>query len=295
MPRATSLRSCVIASLFGLGACGGKPAATPDVPHIDFQSQTYTLQPGEEKYYCYTMRMPADRDVAIRRLVPTYGAGTHHILFSQAIATEPDGFSECNVLSRDTWLPLYAGGKNSGPLELPAGAALQLVSRGQQLIMQLHIQNATPAPISAVTSMRIETLDASTPFTPAGIFGYDDRSLTLPPHTTATTSSMSCVMDKHLDVFAVMGHMHRHGRHLQLGRGAGAAQSVLFDTDWNFDLQPVTPARFTVEPMDEIFLTCTHQNDGDTPIVYGESSDTEMCATVLYYTPFDKLGGCIKS
>src|SRR5215207_623243 len=78
--------------------------------HIDLVSTPYTLQPGEEKYFCYTMRLPADRDVAITKMTPTYGEATHHILVAQTIVPEPEGFSECNVLIRTTWIPLYGGG-----------------------------------------------------------------------------------------------------------------------------------------------------------------------------------------
>jgi len=56
-------------------------ASTPDTQHFDFASDTYMLQPGEEKYFCYTTNLPVDRDIAITKLTPTYGDGTHHILF----------------------------------------------------------------------------------------------------------------------------------------------------------------------------------------------------------------------
>jgi hypothetical protein len=92
---------------------------TDDGQHVDLVSTPYTLQPGEEKYFCYTMRLPADRDVVLTKLTPTYGEATHHILIAQTIAPEPEGFSECNVLIRTTWIPLYGGGLDSGPLVLP--------------------------------------------------------------------------------------------------------------------------------------------------------------------------------
>jgi hypothetical protein len=251
------------------------------------------LQPGDEKYFCYTMNMPADQDLVVTRLVPTYGAATHHLLFSQALAPEPDGFSECPVLSKDTWIPMYAGGRNSGPLEAPAGAGFVLLKKGQQLVMQLHLQNATQDVVSAVTAMRIEYAPNTPMIVPAGIFGLDNRKLTIPPHDTAALNSMSCSPNKALTVFATMGHMHKHGRHLQLSRGAALGADILFDVDWSFDLQPVTPVAMQIAPTDQLFLQCTHDNEGDTAIPYGESSDTEMCANVLYYTPYDGLDGCI--
>jgi hypothetical protein len=265
--------------------------STPDVPHLDFSSDTYTLQPGEEKYFCYTANLPADRDVVITKLTPTYGAGTHHILFSQAAAPEP-AFSECPVLSRSTWLPIYAGGKNSGPLELPANTGFKPLARGQQLVMQLHLQNATDAPLSQKTAMRIDFVDATPGVIEAGVFGLDNHKLDIPPHTPMALNQMNCTVSQDLDVFAVLGHMHKHGVHLDISRGATAGAEMLYEENWNFDTQPVTPISFKVNPNDNVFLRCTHQNDGDVPLVYGESSDTEMCALLMYYAPARPINGC---
>ena len=260
--------------------------------HVDLVSTPYTLQPGEEKYFCYTMRLPADRDVAITKITPKYGVGTHHILFSQTIATEPEGFSECNVLIRTTWVPLYAGGLDSGPLELPPSTGFKPLERGQQVLMQLHLQNATDAPITATTSLRIDLADATPELKPASIFGLDNRKLSIPAQSQGT-SAMNCVIDKDLEVFAVLGHMHKHGVHLDVSRGATAGAEMLYEETWNFEEQPVTPAAFHVNKGDNLHLRCTHKNDGNTPVVYGESSDTEMCAFVMYYAPATALDGCI--
>lgn len=277
--------------LFALAACGTSSPSEPD--HIDLVSDPYTLQPGDEKYFCYAMDLPADRDVAITKLTPTYGEGTHHLLFSQTLVAEPDGFSECNVLTRDTWIPLYAGGKNSGPLELPANTGFKTLKAGQQLLMQLHLQNASDAAITSTTSMRVDLVDQSPDIISASIYGLDDRKLEIPAHTPAAMNQMSCTIDRDLDVFAVMGHMHKHGVSIDVSRGATAGEEMLFQENWSFDLQPVTPTTFHVAKNDNLFLGCTHDNETDAPILWGESSDTEMCAFVMYYAPAAGLDGCI--
>jgi hypothetical protein len=269
-------------------------ASTDDGPgdHIDLVSTPYTLQPGEEKYFCYAMRLPADRDIAITKLTPTYGVGTHHILFSQTLATEPDGFSECNVLIRTTWVPLYAGGIDSGPLVLPENTGFQPLERGQQILMQLHLQNATDRPLTSKTAMRVDFVDKTPEIQAAGIFGLDNRKLSIPAGQSAT-SAMSCTMSRDLEVFAVLGHMHKHGVSLDLSRGATAGSDMLYQENWNFEEQPVTPISFRVNRNDQLHLRCTHKNDGSTPVVYGESSETEMCAFVMYYAPAPAVDGCI--
>jgi hypothetical protein len=271
---------------------GCASTSSSNVPHLDFVSDAYTLQPGDEKYFCYTINLPADRDVVITRLEPDYGAGTHHILFSQALAPEPTGVSECAVLSKATWLPLYAGGKDSGPLELPAHTGFKPFARGQQLVMQLHLQNAGDAPMTHRTSMRIEYVDATPDITPAGVYGLDNHRLVIPPHSQDALTEMSCLASRDLDVFAVLGHMHKRGIHLDFSRGETAGAEMLYDEKWNFDTQPVIPVSFNVKQNERLHLRCTHQNETEVPIIYGESSDTEMCAIAIYYTPFGGPDGC---
>lgn len=277
--------------LLGCGTDG--VADDPNV--IDLVSQRYTLQPGEEKYFCYTMRLPADRDVAIKKVTPEYGVGTHHILFAQTIATEPDGFSECSVLFKQTWLPMYTGGLDSGPVEMPEGVGFSPLERGQQVLMQLHLQNATDEVISDSTSLRIDLIDKTPDMIEAGIYGMDNRLIDIPPNTDSKTISMNCAPDHALDVFAVLGHMHKRGASLDVSRGETAGVDMLYQGAWNFEEQPLTPMTLRIEANQKLHLRCTHKNNTSVQVGYGESSDDEMCAFVFYYAPASfQLDGCIQ-
>jgi hypothetical protein len=97
-----------------------------------------------------------------------------------------------------------------------------------------------------------------------------------------------------LNVFAILGHMHKHGVRLDLSRGAVAGAEMLYEEAWSFDTQPIAPLEVKVNQGDKVFLRCTHSNDGATALSYGESSDTEMCAVALYYAPAERPGGCVK-
>jgi len=274
-----------------LAGCASEAAPEP-TQHVDLVSDPYTLQPGDEKYFCYTINLPADQDIAITKMTPTYGAGTHHILVAQTLSPEPAGMSECNVLVRTTWVPLYGGGQNSGPLELPPNTGMKILQKGQQVLMQLHLQNATDQPITATTAMRLDYVAASPDLISASIYGMDDHKIAIPPHSDGVQTEMTCIPDRDLDVFAVFGHMHRHGVRLELSRGATPGAEMLYQEDWRFEEQPVTPLTMHIAKNDMIHLRCTHSNDTDAPLAYGESSDDEMCVLVLYYSPADTLSGC---
>jgi hypothetical protein len=287
----------VTASIFALGCGGAEPdeGPGPAQSEVVIDSASYSLEPGEEKrYLCYTERLPDDKETVITEIVPTYGKGMHHLAIYYTLAAEPEGISECPELFNDTWVPLYTGGVESGTLKLPEGAGFKLAKR-QQILIQLHLLNATSDPIEDKTVIRFKTAEDSPDIKPAGIYGFDNRSLNIPALTMDHEESMSCSdLGREMDVFAVLGHMHQTGKGIEVYRGSKTSGEKLYETVWNFDNQPTLPASFHLSPADTVDVRCRFDNPTDKTVTYGESSFTEMCAFVLYYTPYDHLDGCIK-
>ena len=281
--------SCAFASTFA-GSCGGGPEGPPTER---LESLEYTLEPGQEEYYCYSWNLPADRETIIHAFRPDYGDATHHIFFGYTLAPDPDGFYDCPQLARTTWVPLFLGGANTSDLELPEGAAVRLPP-GTQVFMQLHLQNATSETITARTAMDLEMGTAESARMSAGVFGLDDRTVSLPARARDVRSTMQCMPGRDMDVFAVLGHMHTYGSRLEVWRGEADTGSLLFDQAWTFADQPTTPVGFHIGADDMVTLRCTHDNPSDVLVPYGESSTQEMCSFIFYYTPFDFVDGCIQ-
>ena len=263
-------------------------------PPIDLQFPDYTLAPGEETYLCYAYTIPPSQgEVSITAFRPEYGPGTHHIFFGYTLNPEPEGLSECPFLSKTTWVPLFLGGQNTSDLELPPNTAFTLAP-GTQIFMQLHLQNPTTETITATTAMHLDTTTPRADLAAAGIYGLDNRTVLLPPRTPSVQSTMSCAPGHDMNVFAVLGHMHTYGTHIELHRGDIGGET-LYEAAWNFAEQPTTAIEFDVAATDMLTLRCEHQNSTSEAVPYGESSNTEMCAVVLYYSPADTtVDGCIQ-
>jgi hypothetical protein len=270
-------------------SCSSSSSSAPPVPTMSFTSDAYTLQPGEEKYYCYTKTLT--EDMVFNGFSPTYGQGTHHILLAQSIAAEQEGFQECDVLFKNTWVPLYVGGKGTTPVDFPQGAGYKL-AKGTPVVLQVHLLNAGSAPLTDKTKIDVKTIDPSSSYTPAGIFGMDNRVIQIPPQAASYETDQTCSPDgKTLNVFATFAHMHKLGQHIRVTRNDS---DVVYDAKWDFDNQPTMAKTMTVAPTDSLKLTCTYANPTANPVTYGEHTGDEMCAFVFYYTPFDVLDGCIK-
>jgi hypothetical protein len=263
-------------------------ASTASQNEILFSSGEYDLAPGDEKYLCWAGNLPADRDVIIRQISGDYGAGTHHVFFAWTLVPEPDGMSECPVLFKTTWIPIYLGGRNTSPLQMPDGAGIDM-GLGKQLVLQLHLQNTGADPIKDHVTMHMQLGDPGISYTPAGIFGLDNRVISLAPGGNDVHTTMSCKPGKEMHVFSVLGHMHKLGKALQISHD----DQVVYQETWNFNEQPITPFEMLVGKDDTVGLDCTHANTLNHVVTYGESSDTEMCATIFYYTPYDHLAGCV--
>lgn len=291
----TNLRGVVLSlgAAAILVSCDSDPATPPAAATWTLDSGEYTLAPGQERYICTTATLPADRETVITGMTPTYGSGTHHIFFAQTLAPEAAGTFECPTLFRTTWAPLYLGGVQSGTLQLPRGAGIRLTA-GQQVLIQLHLQNPGSTPIRARTSMTVTLADPSAQVIPAGVFGLDNRTVRIPARTNNHRTAMSCRPNRAMNVFAVLGHMHKYGSRLEFVRGGMESTDALYETDWNFGEQPTTPRVFSLRADESVSLRCFHSNTTSAEVPYGESSDQEMCASVMYYTPFDQLDGCIE-
>lgn len=272
---------------------GGGSGYVPQEGELAFESPTYSLEGGEEvNYWCFTFELPEGDPTIVREIEPIYGQAIHHVGVFQTLVPEPEGAFECEELVRETWVPLYGGGVESGRLTMPEGAGMEM-RPGQQILVQLHLLNATPDTVEDTATVVLRTTDEQDP-TPAGMFGLDKRDLEIPPSSSDVVQTISCSPGREMDVFAVFGHMHQRGTHIELSRGDVPGEEVLYEADWAFEEQPTVPASFHLGADDQIHITCTYDNTTSETLGYGESTFDEMCSFAIYYTPFDELDGCVQ-
>jgi len=277
-------------ALSGCSSDAEAPPAQAAEDVVTFASTDFELAPGDEKYMCWARNLPDDKQVVVSEISGEYGPGTHHIFFAWTLAPEAQEMFECPVLFKTTWIPIYLGGVDTSPLKVPEGAGIDL-GTGKQLLLQLHLQNTSAKPIVNRVTMKMKVRDPELPFDAAGVFGLDNRVISLPPNSTDVRTSMSCKPGRTMKVFSVLGHMHKLGRQLQISQNG----NVVFTQPWDFNDQPITPFNLQVAPDDDLGISCLHSNPGSAAVGYGESSDTEMCATIFYHTPYEGLSGCVNT
>jgi hypothetical protein len=248
---------------------------------------SWSLDPGsEDPRWCKKIVLQEDIYVAAMR--PVHPLGTHHTTLS---LVADDGKDTCAGSMFGSGM-IYAAGAGTGELRMPQGVAMKLPA-GQALILNLHIYNATSAAISGTSGIDIVRAKPEDVTSEADLIIAGPTNFALPPGQK-TTLTHTCAVSKDETMFNLFPHMHQLGVHIKTTVTLGGAPTVLHDGDYRFEEQyqlPVGPLAF--HPGDSITTECTYENTGTSTVRFGESSDTEMCFSILFRYPRGDSTFCI--
>lgn len=275
-----------------LSACSSKHNdAAPATGAATFTLTTpdIVVGAGEEKYVCYAKTL--EEDVAVDRFELAENAVVHHVFLSRTLAPEPEGLSECNVIFKQTWLPMFVTGKGSTTLEYPSGAA-SVLRKGSQVVLQLHLLNVKNEDVhtTAGVAMRIST--AANP-DPVAIYAFGTQKILLPPEAKTDVVDV-CTPTEDIQAFATLAHLHKLGAalHFEVEQDDGTMKEVVNRDPYSFDNQFIDPTPISVPKGRKTKVTCTYQNTTDKQVTFGESSLDEMCYLVGYIRGKEGAFGC---
>jgi hypothetical protein len=298
-------------ALFTLGAivaCGGgtsgsdapvnAPAQVEDLTpgiqvtgsDVTFRTDPFTLEPGQEKFICSTHTL--DHDMVIDGYSRDAQKFVHHLIFAKTAGTEPEGASDCDVLFRFQWEPLFLAGAGASELNFPEGVG-HVLSAGTRLLAQLHLFNTTAQPITDSTVVHMHPTVAENP-RPMGSYAFGNFNVNLPPLQPSTLTS-DCTVSEPLEVVAAIPHMHNLGKSLsfEVGSSAGALAKVFERNPYSFDDQHAELLPMTLNPGDATRVTCNFENTRNETITFGESTNSEMCFLLAFVAGRTGVSGCI--
>jgi hypothetical protein len=287
-----------IFALIALAGCGSSPMMNTDPapPAHGYQIATgpYTIPAGTEQYSCFAHTLTETEAQAITKFEVFDSPSVHHMVVFKTIAPEPEGYTDCPVLIKQTWLPLFAGGRGTPGITLPDGAGFPLQAN-DQILMQLHLLNAGTQASTEKTFVNLTYADDPTKVTPAGIFAVGSMNIDIPAGAMGYQVKAGCNIDVPLNVFAVFPHMHKIGTKITVEQGTmeSDAQQIYARDPWVFGDQPMDLMSRTIPKGAYLHTTCTYDNTTTADVTYGEHTSNEMCYSILFYTPFTALDGCI--
>lgn len=271
-------------------ATGGITVASDGT--VTFKTAEFSLGPAEEKFLCYAVT--AEQDLAVRKFSSGAHGAIHHFLMSTARSPEPEGYSECDVLFKTSWEPMFIATTADAEITMPEGAA-KLIPEGTQIVLQLHLLNTSPEPVTDTAEVKMHLAQIEDP-DPVGIFALGTLDIHLPPQQE-TTLKADCELKDSVHLFAMLPHMHYLGRRMELevGPSVDELKSVLVRDPYDFDYQYIEPLELNLDAGTQTRVTCSYENDRDEMVEFGESSFNEMCFAVGFAVGQDGLSACIES
>lgn len=271
----------------GVPAPGAQGAAASQ--SLVMQTDEFTVAPGQERYLCFTKRL--EEDVVIDGYSSKAQRFVHHLVFVQTLVPEPEGFSECETLFRMTWDPLYISGAGDSALEFPDDAGHKL-TKGTQLLVQMHLLNAGDRAVQGSVAIDMHRSTAANP-RPVSTYVFGTTKLALPPHQQSQVAG-HCEVKEPLQLIAAFPHMHMLGTGLRFERGADDRDmKTLFAREpYDFDDQHIEAIDIALQPGDRVRTTCAYDNTSASPVMFGESTTTEMCFFIAFAIDRDKLSLC---
>jgi len=215
-------------------------------------------------------------DLYIGAIRPIAPQGTHHTVL--AIGDLGAG----NVV--------YASGVGTNAIVFPPGVGLK-VAAGESLILQLHLFNPSGEPITGNSGIQIVEIAPEDVEYEADLLLPGPTDLSIPPNQTSTATG-SCTVGSTQSFFAIIPHMHQLGTHLKTTVTIGGETTTLYDDAYSFNDQAFVPfTTITLNQGDTIDTECTFNNTTAMTVGWGESSNTEMCFSIMYRYPKVDDGG----
>lgn len=270
----------------GSGGTGGGPSGDWEV----LIEGDWTLAGGTEGYTCIVAAVPEDMYVhAFRPIAPL---GTHHTVLTLADPSAPEGVFDCSAGTNGENM-IYGSGVGTNEETLPEGVAVRLEA-GDKLLLNLHLFNTSPDPISGTSGTEIRRIDPADVQHEAANVLAGPIDLNIPPQSTVTQTGY-CTMPSDVTIFGVGPHMHQLGTHMTVTTLTDAGEEVVHDEAYTFDDQlhyPMMPM-LELSAGDQVKVECTYNNTTNQQVGWGDSSNAEMCFAGLALFPADAGFGLV--
>jgi hypothetical protein len=291
------MRAISTALLLFAASCGtdtAEPSPDAGMPSDGYTTliqSTWSLSANTEQYRC--IRLTATTDTFIKSIRPLAPVGTHHTVLMIGPPDGPDGDTECSsVLTKPA---IYASGVGTEALDMPDGVAIH-IRPGQQLLLNLHLFDLSDDPITGTSGIQIMTTDPVDAAHEAGVILAGKTKGLVVPVGASTQTGTCTVPSAGITVFAIAPHMHLLGTHMTVTYSHDTTPATLLDTDYSFDNQNfrVMQPAVTSAAGDQMTIACSYMNETGADVLFGESTENEMCFALTFIYPAQPVTTCVK-
>jgi hypothetical protein len=302
-----------VASALLCAACKNVPLTKPDGRVHDggttgdgqgwttLISRSWSLGSGSQAYECDRIQVPTE--MWINAFSPISPLGTHHQVLTIDANDTPTGNYDCNpesgTLSGEM---LFAAGVGTPDLEFPAGVAVHLPA-GTWINLNLHLFDEQDNTLSGESGVQVKTVAASSVVNEADMTFSGTFSIDVPSDGQPHTAGGGCTAPADWHVFSLWPHEHKLG----INQAFAVNGTTLLNQPYSFMNQiAYSMPGLVINAGEQILTTCTYQlpaftctttpmdnctvgacntTDHRCHVMFGQSSDEEMCFTGIYKYP----------
>lgn len=282
------MRTAALSLILAVTACSDDSASGET---LTIDTPSFTLQPGEEKFYCYYTTLPTTEATGIYRMASSMPSGSHHmIVYKTRTAQQPDGtLMECEDFGMGsgalTDIPvwLYAAQEPEKQFTLPDDVGMKIAA-SQPVVVNMHYINLSDQPLTASVHVELDAYKAGATFTPAHAYITFNTQINVPAGATGSAGG-SCDVPADAKFVFMSTHSHKYTTRAQVHDGD---QMLLETTDWAHASVAEWAAPHYSFTSGKLTYRCDYNNTTNQPLRTGESAiANEMCmATAVYFPAF---------
>ena len=256
-----------------------------------------TFPPAADRQLCVYLTLENDEPLWIERFDAHQGPSGHHLVAFTTLEDEPDGtIVDCSSAERmPFWRLLFATKSKGEPFTFAPGYAVKIEPRAR-IVLQVHYVNASLEPIVTQDALDLTAYSGATAPIPVAPFAFGSAGFEIPPRAEYT-GTYECVLDRDINVTLALGHMHEHGRSIEVLAGPkGGLQRVYGIDRWTVEYRDQAPfvewpasAPLILRAGDLVQVVCSWRSHSDEVINFPE----EMCAAVMWFFPAERPLTCI--
>jgi hypothetical protein len=290
------MRAAALSLMLALTACSDDPMSDET---ITIDTPSFTLQPGEEKFYCYYTTLTNAEATGIHKMSSRMPPGSHHmIVFKTRTAKEPDGtFAECENFGMGagglTDIPvwLFAAQEPEVDFTMPDDVGIA-VAANQPVIVNMHYINQSDVPLTANVHIELDAFKPSFSFTRAHAYITFNSQIDVPAGAMGSAGG-SCEVPAGAQFVLMSTHSHKYTTSAQVRDGDAM---VIETTDWAHATVGSWRAPYYSFASGKLDYRCEYTNTTDQPLRTGESAiANEMCMAVGVYFPAHGDTFCLNS
>ena len=273
---------------------------------------------------------PVDGEIFINRVEIFYPSGSHHFILyrfteegiangigergiTPGVGVNPDepfrvlDPDDPQVLGNFGLERLFVVGTQTDDtvFEFPEGVALRVPGNTVYDLNSHYINLLGDETLIGETYVNIYTIPEAEVKSEAIEIFVNNRSINVPPGTIRVSKSTWYIEDElaarghapdaAINVFLLTSHMHRHGELFEIfhrSTGDLLHRSIAYDDAPITTFDPI----LSLDPDDGLRFQCTHNNyDKNEPLIFGLTSEDEMCIVFgYYYIPVENAGDIIE-